>query len=359
MKPRILYTAFLLVLLVTFAHTGRGEAARGTPQSTEFAFGAYVALQGPWAVEAIDMAGNLPLDWITVEIRWSDYYPTPQAQPDWAPLDWLLQSAAARQLAVMLSITLPPEWALTPAGPEPGEVIAFLGQVLQHNPGVTLAVELFPGANTAKGWGALPDPAQYAALLMTVNGFLQNAAPDVSLVAGGLQPEIDSPEAGTYDDLKFLHGLYQAGIAGQISIISLQAAGLNGSPLDPPDAANVHLLRHYEQVRQVMSDNQHTQGLIWITRFSAPAGLTPQQNKEWLLQAYRQIRSQLYIGAVMFDGLNPPLTGTDGSDSYLIQDSHNYHPCYILLRELVSQNAPQNMLLQRSRGKDQNWTKTR
>ena len=84
----------------------------------------------------------------------------------------------------------------------------------------------------------------------------------------------------------------------------------------------------------------HQSGLIWITGFSwHPQALsTIEEQALWIKDAYTLLRSQLYLGAAFFQGLNPlspeqqhtSLITSDGDTSpalltlkYLITEEHN------------------------------------
>jgi hypothetical protein len=348
----------LFLLLCAFLPPQSTPFLRGTPGSSEFGYGAQVYPGEKWLEESLNLSNNMQLDWIALTVDWQTMVDTPNQQIDWSSIDHILDFSTQYQIGVLLSLTNAPSWALTPQGPDPEKTIDFLQKVISRKPNATLIIELFPGANTQSGWKSDPNPEAYANLYKQVTEAFQKNQFSSLLAAGGLIPQNDSQEG--MDDLKFLQRLYDAGIGNQMGILTLQANTLTSSPLDPPSPNNHKVLRHYEQVRAVMSQNQATNGLLWLTKFGPPSGMNWDQQREWLIQAYRQIRSQLYIGSVILNGLNVPNSSAEAANSIsLIESSDSYHPFYALLRDMISANAPTSMLSQRGRIKEQDIIKSR
>ncbi len=360
---------FLLVLLLASLPLTKVEAARGAPGSSEFGFGAHLNMNSPLVLPALEMAANLPLDWIAVDFPWSAYFPTADTRPDWSSLDQVMTYAASHQMAVMVSVRSAPAWAMTSQGPDPEQSGALAAHLLKRYPGTLQAIELFPGANTAAAWGAAPNAAGYSAVAAAVHNKIHQSSGQVLLVLAGLTPLSGRPDDGSLDDLLFLQELYQAGIAKYSSIVSLQMNNLTGDPLLAPDGQDHRILRHYEEVRQVMLNNSHESGLIWITRLLAPCDtMNPvdqsdpdsQRQTAWLVQAYTQLRAQLYIGAVFYDALNPGGTALCSKQGRsLLLDTAQYHSFYPKLRDLIAENAPEAMLSRRGRAKDGEFIKIR
>jgi hypothetical protein len=333
----------ILCLLVISVPAQPALAARGIPGSSEFGFGAHLELSGSSTLESARLANNLELDWIAVDCSWLAAAPK-QGVVDWSRFDPVLLTAARSQQAIMLSLTQAPTWALTTEGPDPAKTSQFILQILQHYPNTVRAIELFPGANTAQGWGSQPNPKAYASLLASVQTALQNAKFSMLLVAGGLVPTpAGSPRAQAIDDLVFLQELYAtAKIA--LPVISLQASNLTGDPLQTPEKNEPRVLRHYEEIRGVMLQNKKDANLIWVTHLAPPGGSISASDKRfqnlpnqtaWLSQAFEQMKSQIYIGAAFLGHINPQPNPAEAAFSLLLQ-SGDYHPFYRSLRDLIA-----------------------
>jgi hypothetical protein len=304
----------VLLLIGVLATTKAGfstsvRAASGMPDSSEFGYGARL---DPWGQEvelAMNAASGIGMDWIGVDFDWSRHWPDPAAPVDFGPLDQVMALAQKGNLSISLAVTDPPAWALGPDGPDIYQTASLLVMLAKRYPGTLLTIELFPGANTMKGWGGAPDPAAYARLLQACQAALKASNSPVLLVAGGLSPLPAKPAPGDMDDLHFLSGLYQAGAAQDMPILGLRLDAVEGEAAAPPDQAAKRVLRHYEAVRQVMLTYGHGSGLIWVTGFTWPDAAdtdTPGEQIRWLSRAYQLMKSQLYIGVAFIDRLNPP-----------------------------------------------------
>jgi hypothetical protein len=345
----VLSKAFLVLLLTGALVTDRigfskpARAAQGMPDSPEFGYGARLDIWGQEVQPALKAAASIGVEWIGLDFDWARHWPDASNPVDLDRLDQVIAWAQEHRLYVLLSISNTPAWARGPSGPDPNQVAGLAVMLAKRYPDTLLAIELFPGANTAQGWGAPPDPKAYSALLKTCQAALQSSGTSAVPVAGGLSPLPASPASTDMDDLSFLNGLYQAGAADYMPILGLRLERLEGEALAPPSQAT---LRRYEAVRQVMLQFNHTGGLIWITGFDWPDfGETDRLDGQirWLNQAYQLMKSQLYIGVAFFDHLNPPERGGSASSlalSLIIpgDDGPSLHPALEAIGQIISLN---------------------
>lgn len=349
----ILAAALLLSLIPTFSV----QAARGVPGSPEFGYGAALYTDSPSGMECMTSAASLHLDWLAIEVSWNSLQPDANAALNFSVLDAAVQAAAAQNIPVLVRFSSPPPWAFGANGPDPAAAAAAVQQIFAHYGSTIQALELLPGANTVAGWGTSPNPGAYAALFTAV----RQANPNLLLVAAGLRQV--QPGGTDMDDLVFLNGLYQAGLGSQMPVLSLELTDLLGDPLTAPGAGDVHLLRRYELIRQVMVANGHEQGRIWITKISLASGTidslgSPEAQALWLSQAAQQIRSQLYIGMAVFASLNPSATANRG-DIVLFPQAAGAHPFYGQLKSIILQNNPELFSGIPGRLKDEALNKTK
>ncbi len=344
----VLLPILLLLMVIQQVQPARAEVvqSRGLPGSAEFAFGATLHPSGAKAAEAAALSAKLELDWISVPVTWAALQPDSASVPNLAALDAVLLPTGTSLPAVMVSLSGAPGWASTSQGPNPTQTAQFVLTLARRYPAIR-AVELFPGANTQQGWGSAPSPAAYANLYRTVSDSLRAAGSGVALVAGGLQPQPANPPAGNMDDLAFLMGLYQQGAAKWMTVISIQYTDVAADMLRYPDGSERRVVRHYEEVRQVMIANKHTFARIWITRFCLPSGTIGVQDKAsidvgsssaWMIQGVTQMRSQLYIGAVFLANLNSRGEGSASEPLVLMQGDGTQHPFTAQLAEMISLN---------------------
>jgi len=343
-KPIIALIITMLGLAAVFSPVqasrglpSRGIPSRGIPGSGEFAYGGLLWLQGNDAAQAAAIAGEMQLDWIALQFDWSAFYPEVTSSPDWTLLDSIMNTAGQNGSAVLLSVTAAPHWALSATGPDAFITAGLIKMLVNRYPSQIQAVELFPGANTSAGWQAPPDPALYARMMSVVSSQLASDGRQILLVAAGLIPVDPALLNGDMADMDFLRGFYQAGGATVSPVISMRMPSPTGSPLEAPEPARPSLLRHFEEIRQIMLENNHQDGLIWITGINAPITLFEQQAQSaWLVESFTLMRSQLYIGAVFYASLNNG-SGTPTNTS-LISSVATGHLFYNELRILVSQN---------------------
>jgi len=301
MKPLKLITGCMLITIFLAGVASPAQAHDGLPGSPGFGYGACLDLEGHNIESAIHIADKYGLDWITIDLDWAKYWPDPNSVPTWAALDRVMNQIAETNLAVMISITNAPTWAYESTEPSGAWTSELALGLARRYPEDILALEIFPAANTSF------DPAVYADILRSVHNSLANEGFDNTLVAAGIDPS-----AGKQEALDFLLALYNAGSASYSPVVSLRLPALAHDPKTSPGSVNDYTLRFYEETRQVMLDNGHQSGLIWITRFDWEPGGLANVNEQaiWLQQAYMTMRAQLYIGVASFYCLNDPASPT-------------------------------------------------
>lgn len=358
----------LLALVTSLGTLGAVQAARGAPGSPEFGIGAAYYPGGPYQKEALALAADLDPDWLYVPVSWSAFQPDASMPPRFEALDAVFKTAGDNQIAVVASIYDVPGWAQTAQGPDGVQAAQFVTVLTRRYPQVLQAVELFPRANTKAGWGGAANPQAYFDLFRQVDAGLRQSGSTVLLVAAGLEPLAPNSGAGDMDDLAFLKALYAAGAGQMMPVISLQYNHLSDDLLSYPDGSDARVLRHYEDVRKIMVESNHRNGIIWITHISSPSGTiegssSVRENEErqldWITQAYIQTRSQLYIGVTVGQSLNPEREGAASGVSCMLQGAGMVHPIYSVLKDMVSLNKVGSVSIKPARPKEGNFSKQR
>jgi hypothetical protein len=347
---RLFGTALILLVLLGCLAPGNVQAVAGAPGSPDFGFGAWLHPDGKYFQEGLNSLTDLPLDWVAVNLDWAKWMPDPGKTPDVSALDGVMQGAAGSEIAVMISLSNPPSWAVTEQGPDSIVTSQTLVFLATRYSGILKAVELFPSANTFEGWQATPDAVAYTRMYSDVKISLQSQGINIILVAGGLHP-VGLTTEHELNDLDFLRGIYAAGAAQWIDVIGLHLNNLTGNPLNASQGGMGFGLRHYEAVRQVMLENDHQSGLIWITQLCLPDGTinsgdkvyqSSQRQAEWLQQTAIQIRSQLYIGVVFIQNINPASpSDLEFGKTALILNPDSFHPFYSVLKAVIQQTHPE------------------
>jgi hypothetical protein len=356
---------FLILLLLGYV-ANQVDAAKGVPGSPEFAIGTTLhTQQASFYNESLNLLAELRPDWIYLPVSWADLYALPD-QPDFSRLDIAMKLAAERQIPVAVGLSVAPAWAMTAQGPDAGQTVQFALALANRYPGQIQALELFPRANTRQGWGSSANPAAYLALFDAVRQAFDAHNIPMVLVSAGLQPLSATPGEGDMNDLFFLQGLYDAGGKAILRVVSIQYLELTGEPLAAPSEQEHRILRHYEQVREVMLKNQHLNGLLWVTRVNLPSGSIrpedavykdPSRQAEWLKKAHVQLRSQLYVGAVFLESVNT--SDHSVGITSLIQANGTMHPFYALFKDMVYQNNRAGWVEKPGRPKNGNLDKYR
>ncbi len=368
MRLSRLSLVILLALVTSLGTLGAVQAARGAPGSLEFGIGAAYYPGGPYQKEALAMAADLDPDWLYVPVSWSAYQADASMPPRFEALDEVFKTAEDNQIAIVASIYDAPGWAKTTQGPDGVRAAQFVTALTRRYPQALRAVELFPRANTVSGWGGPANPQAYFDLFRQVDAGLRQGGSTVLLVAAGLEPLAPHPGAGNMDDLAFLKALYAAGAGQMMPVISLQYTQLSGDLLKYPDGSDARVLRHYEDVRKVMVESNHRNGVIWITHISSPSSTIEEsssgrENEEqqfnWITQMYIQTRSQLYIGVIVGQSLNPEREGAASGVSCMLQGTGMVHPMYSVLKDMVSLNKVGSVSIKPARPKEGNFSKQR
>ena len=323
-----------VLLLCAFLSPLTTLAAGTTPNVSDFGYGVRVDLHGVDPYTAIQEAGKYKFDWVAFEFNWNTLQSDPKDSPNWQVFDTAMELSSENHLAVLISITHAPAWAMDQNGPNVEKTMQLISELVRRYPEGIFAIELFPFANTVQGWGTMPDPIAYTYLIKSTSQVIRSLSPKILIVGAGLTPVKSSSEG--MDDLDFLRQIYSQGIDDYIPLIGLRLMPKGSDPLARNHFENGFTLRRYEEIRKIMNENGHKNGLIWITGFSWDTDSIgrPGDQAVWLKQAYQLLRSQLYIGAAFFDSLNPSPTKA----TRLLGQGGTHHPGFEELIKIIAQD---------------------
>jgi hypothetical protein len=329
----------IFILLSSLAHPV--SAARGIPGSPEFGVGARLSLTSPGLTDALNTMKDLRLDWLSIDFPWDAFQSESSSQPDWGKLDQAVNTAWQNHIAVLVSISKAPSWALrAQGGPEPEQTISFLNELTRRYPGKINAIELFPAPNTLKGWGGSPDPDAYLQLYKRLAAELAGWDKNIILLTGSLEVN-KTPAEQDISDVSFLSALFTLGADMKFPVIGLRYQSVEGMPSDPVQSQNAVVLRHYEDIRELIKSSGRAASLVWITYMEFPETVTPEKQADYLSIAYSQIRSQLYIGSAFLQGINTcTQTTLNCREVSLRSDNGSLHPFYPAFRTILLHNAP-------------------
>lgn len=339
------------------------EASEGLPGSAKFGYGARIDINGKYLDKVVATATNIGLDWVAVDFNWSEMWPDPSSPPRINLLSEVITQASENGLSVLLTITNPAAWAVTEDGPDPQTTANLTLSLVEFFSGKVLAVELYPGVNTKESWKADPDAGNYLEVLRRTQETLSAAGEQTALITT-VTPESTISTTEDINDIVFLSDLYRFGGKPYLTIVGVQFNKITGYPFTDPGP---YFLRHYEEIRSVMLQNEHNHGSIWITGFKLPvndslsamlsflAPGTADEQSSWIEQAYKLMRAQLYIGAAFFDQINPPSNSSDQIQT-IIDNNSIVHPAADRIRELIIGLTPDAQLMNQNHNSQDSGT---
>jgi hypothetical protein len=329
------------------------EASEGLPGSAKFGYGARIDLDGEYLDKVINTASYVGLDWVAIDFDWEEMWSDPSSPPKISVLTELINYAQQSDISVLLTIKNPAQWAVTENGPDPQTTANLVLSLVDFYSGKVLAIELFPGANTQEGWKAKPNPGNYLETLKRTQDTLTAAGKNTTIITT-ISPDASTPSANDISDLEFLSNLYSIGGKPHLTIVGIQFNKITGDPFSNPGP---HYLRHYEEIRKIMLKNDHKHGTIWITGFSVPGSdnfnpdqtyLSPgttEEQSNWIEEAYKLLRAQLYIGTAFYDQINPHIDPQDTTQVTIIDRNSNLHPSADRLIQLIDGLTPNAQLM--------------
>ena len=190
------------------------QAATGNddkPQLTDAEIGALISL-----------AENAGADVISTTASFRALKPREEGRYRFDGMDRVISAARNAGLEVRLRLMLMPDWALdepngSPRQPPRSDAelarwATFVGDVMRHVDGQVAYVEVWNEPNAQKYWSTGPDPVEFARLLGVTRDVMEEVAPDVTVISGGLNG----------NDIGFLRKTYQA----------FETIGLEATPFD-------------------------------------------------------------------------------------------------------------------------------
>jgi hypothetical protein len=193
---------------------------------------------------AMDVISNqLNLDWVKLQIKWSDVHPSPEAS-QWFFYDGGIDEAAAHGLNVMVSVLDAPGWArTTEAGEGPpddyGLYTAFLTELLQRYEGKIHAVEIWNEQNLDREWTTPRglSPSDYVQLLSQSYEAIKAHNPNIIVISGALSPTGINDRVSAIDDFVYMDEMLAAGLLNYADCVGAHHNGINLPPDVPYEEA--------------------------------------------------------------------------------------------------------------------------
>lgn len=268
------------------------------------------------AIAATDVrAVRLFIPWAGVEAS--------RGRLDWTAIDKTVNSAAARNLAVVGIVNSTPAWAVAPGGqplsgrPASATVYAeFVGRVATRYAGKISALEIWNEPNAVTFYSPKPDAAGYVDLLRAAYPVIKSIDPAITVIGGVLGSIVDFGDLAI-NPVTYTQQMYAAGAKGYFDAFSFHPYHYSLKFSDGVTVANSPV-QQLIQIRLIMVANGDGNKKIWSTEYGQPAsaGGEAQQNA-YLTDILTKWRELPYVGPMFVYTTRDRNTGGVGAEDTL------------------------------------------
>lgn len=268
------------------------------------------------------LLAGLGVGWVRGFVPWTTFEPTPGRLNE-SQVSALESGLAAlpKGTKVILDVVNTPQWESGSANAvmpprNPADYARFVGTMARRFKGQVAAWEIWNEEDDSSWWASGPNPAAYTALLKAAYPAIKTAAPDATVVLGGL----------TGNDYEFLSQLYADGAKGSFDAVGVHTDTacdigspyeiLRNSRTDP--RINRWSFLGYRTVHEVERANGDDSP-IWMTELGwdtssqicnmgawagqKAGGVSPEQQATYLSQAYHCLAQDPYVQVGIWYGL--------------------------------------------------------
>ncbi len=359
-------------------------AATATPAFPRYAgaplerrlMGAQVHIHGEDIAQLVGHLNALGMGWVKVQVSWKLYEPAPgqYTEDRLRELDRLVETAAANDIKVLLSVSKAPEWS-RPTTELDGPPIdydlyrSFMRFLAGRYQGRVAAYELWNEPNLQREWnGSALNTADLVRLTAAGAAGAREADPAAILISAPPATTGINDGVAAIDDRDYLRGMLEAGIAGYVDAVGVHPYGW----ANPPDSG------HGSPDPAVPSHNNHPSFFfadtladyaallaeygvgkpLWVTEFgwgsfegivdddgdpaAPPAGaefmndVSEWQQAQYILRAFELSQQNEDLGPMILWNLNfGPLLGNEFSESgySLLRPDGSSRPSYLAVQD--------------------------
>ncbi len=224
--------------------------------------------------KTMDMLRASDITAVRLMIPWAGIEPT-QGKLNWNTVDKTVNSAAARNIAVVAMVNSTPRWAVANGGKylsgrpaSPAVYADFVGKVVTRYSGKIAAVEIWNEPNAVTSYTPAPDPAGYVDLLKAAYPKVKAIDPSI-VVLGGVLGSIVDWGTSAINPVTFLNQMYAAGAKPYFDALTFHPYHHSLKFSDGVGKANSPL-QQLMRMRQTMIANGDGGKKIWATEFGQP-----------------------------------------------------------------------------------------
>jgi uncharacterized protein YgiM (DUF1202 family) len=351
-------------------------AAPAPSGGAPFGYGVQAHMLGGGGDRSMDAISDLGFNWIKQQVQWKLFEPSSPGS-NFGELHGIVNAAGSRGINVLFSVVDAPDWAREPGfdgsvgGPpaDPQTYANFVGAMAGTFCGTSLkAIEVWNEQNLHYEWGNLPlSPADYMNLLRPAYAAIKAACPSMYVISGALTPAGSNPPYAI-DDMQYLEGMYQHGLANYADGIGAHPSGYNVPPSVTWQGACEAIQAHgnsfngacdsphhswsfrstMEGYRNIMVTYGDANKKIWPTEFGWAAGgaFDPRyayandnsfdEQAAWTVEAFRMMKNWGWVGPAILWNLNFRVVadGTEKAQWGIVSNNWEPLPIYHALKAM-------------------------
>jgi hypothetical protein len=302
-----------------------------------------VVINGPagLSLQSVNQVAGLGVGWVRAFVAWNIFEPN-RGHLNEPELNTLETGIAALPAGtkVILDVVDTPAWESGSSNPnmpphDPADYARFAGVMAKRLGDRVAAWEIWNEEDASLWWASGPDPAAYTALLKATYPAIKSADPSSTVVLGGL----------TGNDYEFLSQLYADGAKGSFDAVAVHTDSICdlASPYEilrngrTDQRINRWAFLGYRTVHEVMLAHGDDSP-IWMTELGwstsneecnsgawagqKAAGISPEQQATFLLQAYHCLAQDSYVQVGIWYGLQDTEPFGSPRGSYGLLDSN-------------------------------------
>ena len=344
----VLAAAVLVTAVAAAALLPADRQVTALGERTGFSPGAGIMLADPDDMEReLDAVVDSGAGWVRLDVDWSRVEGT-RGSYDWDHVDRVVDAARDRDIEVLALLAYTPEWA-RPAGTsthappdDPSDFAAFAEAAAErYRPRGVRTYEIWNEPNLPRFWEPRPDASAYLPLLAAASAAVHRAAPDATVLSGGLAPASDGERGGEIDPRTFLQQLYELGAAPLTDGVAVHPYSFPATPLQQ-GTSEWNTFQKLPDLRSTMVEYGDGDARLWLTELGAPTGsssgaVDDQLQADIVLEAVTHAAGQDWTGPVFVYAIRD--AGSDPDDREdnfgLLRRDFAPKPAFHRLRELL------------------------